>query len=165
MMHMEIVINASPIILLSKIGRLSLLNNLYGKVYIPDAVIMEVTDASRSDKALNLGTLEYSHLIVANKVAVNGLLGRLHSGEVEVIVGAIEKGIKTVVLDEIAARNKAKQYDLNTIGTLGILMRAKKDGLIDNIETEIEAIRDANMYLSDDLVKRVIDISSNSSLT
>jgi len=161
MMHMEIVINASPIILLNKIGRLSLLNDLYRKVYVPDAVIMEVTDASQSDKAVSLGTLEYSRLMVTNKVAVNGLLGRLHAGEVEVIIGAVEKGIKTVVLDEIAARNKAKQYDLNIIGTLGILMRAKKDGLIEKIETEIEALRNANMYLSDDLVKRVIDISNS----
>ena len=47
------------------------------------------------------------------------------------------------------------------LSKIGILMRAKKNGLIDKIETEIEALRDANMYLSDDLVKRVIDISNS----
>lgn len=42
---------------------------------------------------------------VTNKIAVSAMIGRLHKGEVEVIVGAGELGIPLVILDDGYARN------------------------------------------------------------
>lgn len=153
---MDIVINASPLILLNKVNRLSLLNKLFTAVYIPNAVLREVGITSELEPNVDFSEISFRPLCVTNEVAVQGLLGRLHIGEVEVIVGAIEKGISTVVLDENAARNKAKHLGLYVTGTLGILMKAKKCGLIDDISAEITNLKNANMYVSDEVVKRLI---------
>jgi len=151
---MDIVINASPLILLSKIGRLQLLNNLFESVYVPSAVIQEINEVGKSK--VNLNQLDFHQLEIANRLAVLGLLGRLHLGEVEVMVGAIEGHIQTVILDDNAARNKAKQLGLNVTGTLGILQGAFKKGLVDDLEQEIMSLRNAGMYLSDALVGMLV---------
>ena len=110
---MEIVINASPLILLDKINRLYLLDMLFDVVYVPTAVLREVEAGTESNIISKLSQISYKQLAISNRVAVSSLLGRLHVGEVEVIIGAIENGIKTVVLDDNTARNKAKQLGLN----------------------------------------------------
>ena len=116
---MDIVINASPLILLSKIGRLQLLNHLFEAVYVPSAVLQEINEVGKSK--VNFNQINFYPLEIVNRLAVLGLLGRLHLGEVEVMIGAIERNIQTVVLDDNAARNKAKQLGLDITGTLGIL--------------------------------------------
>ncbi len=153
---MEIVINASPLILLSKIDRLYLLNKLFHTVYIPLAVLQEIQAIGKTDVQVNLSDISFKELEVTNRIAVLGLLGRLHMGEVEVMVGAIENGISKVVLDENSARNKAKQLGLEVTGTLGILLKAKKCGFIDNIREEVEKLKNAGMYLSDKIIEQLL---------
>jgi len=151
---MDIVVNASPLILLGKIGRLHLLNKIYGTVYIPSAVLQEIQEVGKTK--IDLTQVNFKQLEVANKIAVLGLLGRLHVGEVEVMVGAVEKGIKRVVLDETTARNKAKQLGLDVIGTLGILLEARKMGLVDDLPQELVNLKSAGMYLSDGLLTKIL---------
>jgi hypothetical protein len=146
---MEIVINSSPLIFLSDIGRLSLLENLFSKVYIPCAVLDEV-------KSADLSGISYTPMQISNKQLVLGMLGRLHLGEVEVMVGAVENGVQNVVLDDNAARNKAKQLGLNVTGTLGILRMARNMGFISDLEQEIIKLRACGMFLTDELVKRIL---------
>jgi len=151
---MDAVINASPLILLSKIDRLYLLNKVFAKVYIPDAVMKEIQAVDKEQ--VKLSDIDFDVLKVANRVAVTGLLGRLHLGEAEVIIGAIEKNVKTVVLDEISARNKAKQLGLEVTGTLGVLLKARKLGLLVDIAVEIKNLKNAGMRISDDLVAKIL---------
>ena len=151
---MDAVINASPLILLSKINRLYLLNKLFDKVYIPAAVVNEIQAVGKEQ--VNLSDISFDILQVTNQVAVRGLLGRLHLGEIEVMIGAIEKNIRVVVLDENLARNKAKQLDLEPTGTLGILLKAKKQGLITDIEAEIINLKNAGMHISDNLIEKIL---------
>ena len=56
---------------------------------------------------------------------IQRLYGKLHAGELETIVGGKELEIDFVLIDEIAARNMAKNFFLTPIGTLGILRLAK----------------------------------------
>jgi predicted nucleic acid-binding protein len=106
---------------------------------------------------MDFSVVSFTPLEVSNKIAVNGLLGRMHLGEVEVIIGAIEKGIATVVLDENAARNKAKQLGLNATGTLGILLKAKKHGFVCDVHQEIIKLKNEGMYLSDAIIEQVLN--------
>jgi len=151
---MDIVINASPLILLSKIGRLQLLNKLYRTVYIPFAVLQEISDIGKP--IVDLSQLTYQQLNVTNELAMLGLLGRLHNGEVEVMIGAIEHNIKTVILDDNVARNKARQLGLDVTGTLGILLEAYKKDLLDDLEKEIASLKRVGMFLSDDICKKIM---------
>jgi predicted nucleic acid-binding protein len=54
---MNIVINASPLILLSRINRLHLLNKLFDKVVMPDAVVQEILAADSKEAGINLSTI------------------------------------------------------------------------------------------------------------
>ena len=158
---MNIVSNSSPIIFLSKIGKIDLLNNLFSKVYIPQAVYSETVLADKSDdvsrvvsEKIKANQIEIYK--VQNETAIKALTGRLHLGEVEVIIGADELGVKSVVLDDLYARNKAKQFKLSVTGTLGILLLASRQGLITDIEIELENLIDAGFRVSDDLIEEII---------
>jgi len=153
---MNIVINASPLIFLYKIDRLDVLNKIFDTVYIPQAVLREIESGNIVESKEILSNITHKSLTVTNLTAVHGMLGRLHIGEVEVIVSAIENGITNVVLDDMYARNKAKQLKLKVTGTLGILVRAREIGLIENIGKDIEGLINAGMYLSDKLIERII---------
>jgi predicted nucleic acid-binding protein len=118
-------------------------------------VLQEVQAIDKSEMELKLSDITFERLNVTNKIAVRGLLGRLHQGEVEVMVGALEKGVLTVVLDESAARNKAKQLGLEVTGTLGILLKAHKQGLIDDVLQEIDKLKQEGMYLSDSIIEKI----------
>jgi predicted nucleic acid-binding protein len=153
---MDIVINASPLILLDKIDRLPLLNDLFDTVYIPSSVLKEVQTPEIVEAKINLSRITFIHIEVVNKIAVQGLLGRLHIGEAEVMIGAIENEISTVILDDNAARNKAKQLGLHVTGTLGILLKANKYGLVTDLQQEIVNLKNAGIYLSDEIIKKIV---------
>jgi len=121
---MKAAINASPIIFLSKIDRIQILNGLFDRVFMPKAVLEEVSVHKSEGRESRLDKISYEVLEVNNRTAVLGMLGRLHIGEVEVMIGAIEQGIRTVILDDGYARNKAKLLGLEVTGTLGLLLRA-----------------------------------------
>ena len=125
------------------------LNALYSDIYIPYVVLQEI-------EGLDISGLFYTPIKIINKTLVTDLLGTLHRGEVEVIVSAIEHNIQDVILDDLAARNKAKQFGLNVTGTLGVLRRGKNKNLIINLEQEIQLLRDNGMYLTDDIVQAVL---------
>ena len=154
---MDIVINASPLIFLHKINRLDVLDKIFDTVYIPQAVLREIESGDVSEAKKLLSSIPHNRLTVTNLTAVHGLLGRLHIGEVEVIIGAIEKEIANVVLDDMYARNKAKQLKLTVTGTLGILLRAKEMKVIGDISKDIEGLINAGMYLSEKLIERVLN--------
>ena len=158
---MNIVSNSSPLIFLAKLGRLDVLNRLFDKVYIPQAVYNEVVLADKDDDASHLieekiKTGQINRFKVQNEVAIRTLLGRLHQGEVEAIIGAGELKISSVILDDLYARNKAKQLDLAVTGTLGILLLAYKRGLVEDLKSELQKLIAAGYRISDALIQTVI---------
>ena len=153
---MNAVINASPLVFLGKLERLHLLNQLFETVYVPVAVIDEINKEANAVERFDIKNLIFEELTITNRVAVMGLLGRLHIGEVETIVGAVEHNIPLVVLDDNAARNKAKQFGLIVTGTLGVLLKARKMGLIENLEQDIFKLLEVGLYVSDEIIKRIL---------
>lgn len=150
---MDIIMNASPLIFLCKINRLNVLEKMFDTIFIPHAVINEVNVCGKTKVALE--DVPYKTLTVTNRIAVNSLLGRLHIGEVEVIIGAMESGINTVVLDDKYARNKAKQLGLTVTGTLGLLLSASKQGYIDSLFEDIEKLKSEGMFISDAIIAKI----------
>ncbi|MEW6681001.1 MAG: DUF3368 domain-containing protein, partial [bacterium] len=133
-----IVVNTSPWIALSICGQTSLLNKLYAKVYLPFKVKEEILVGG--EQGLGVQELKASPWLLIEKVADMEkikLLYELEQGEAEVIILAKEKGIKQVLIDEKIARLQAKVLGLEVIGTLGLLLKAKKKGLLSSIKPSI----------------------------
>ena len=122
---MNVICNTSPIIGLSAINRLELLWLLFDKVIIPNEVYLEIQNAKTNKtgvkeltKALEENNIEIYH--IKNRDLVYQLYGRLHTGELEVIVSAKELKIKHVIIDDRSARIMANSMYLKTLGIMEI---------------------------------------------
>jgi predicted nucleic acid-binding protein len=85
-------------------------------------------------------------------------MGRLHAGELEAIVLAQEYHITHVALDDLLARNKAKQLGLTPIGTAGLLLLANAKGLISSslVKIKLQALIERHgFYLSPRILEKV----------
>jgi predicted nucleic acid-binding protein len=112
-MRKTVVSNSTPIIALLDIGRLDILEKLYGEVIIPNAVYSEVTvkDARRLD-----GYDWVRVTAITNLAAKELFTSALHDGEVEVMILAKELNADLVVIDDGLARRHAKRLGLTITG-------------------------------------------------
>lgn len=162
MNKIDVICNTSPVIGLVSIGRLDLPCKLFQNVYIPQAVYDELIVKSKTHEAdiilirSYIESGKFKLCQVQNQDMVNAMYGRLHYGELEVIVGAKEKGIQTAIIDDLAARKMANELLIDTIGLVGILCLAKKEGLIGNVKKEIDKLRDSGYYISDKLYRDIL---------
>jgi predicted nucleic acid-binding protein len=145
-----VVSNSTPLISLARINRLHLLEEIFGKVYIPQGVYEEVV-MEGVDKA---GAKEVSegHWIevveVHDRLSVEVLSDELDKGESEAIVLAKELKANWVLMDERLARRKLETLGVNKIGTLGILLRAKEAGMIKAIRPEMDRLTEQGFRIS-----------------
>jgi predicted nucleic acid-binding protein len=129
-----IVSNATPIIAFSRINRLDLFQQVTGAIVIPQEVEKELYEHRRTD----VPALNRSNWIKVRKVKsqadVELLLPSLDQGEAEVIVLSKELGAGLIIIDELTARKVAIMMGLPVIGAAGLLMHAKRTGLIKEVK-------------------------------
>ncbi|HLL73696.1 MAG TPA: DUF3368 domain-containing protein [Pyrinomonadaceae bacterium] len=82
----------------------------------------------------------------------------LDEGEAEAIALASEQG-HTIVLDDSQARAAARNLGLKVVGTIGILLKAKRGGVIPAIRPVIEALELNGFYLSDALREEALRLA------
>ncbi|CAN5849335.1 DUF3368 domain-containing protein [soil metagenome] len=151
------VINASPFILLCKSGLAEILPELFAEIYIPEAVSDEIL---RGDDIASQKLPDYlkNRLTPCQaEIAEDVLVWNLGSGETEVLSFAF--GNKTefsALIDDRAARKCAETLNIKTLGTGGILVLAKRRGLIGNVSTELEKLRNAGLWISDEVRKAIL---------
>ena len=141
---MIVVSNSSPLIGLAAINLLTLLRSLYTIIHIPEAVYHEVAvEGAGRPGAKGVAAATYIHRhTVTNRRAVNKLMvtAKLEAGESEAIVLALSLKATQIILDERAARRYAKARHLPVIGTLGILLQAKRKGLIPSVQQPMDKL-------------------------
>lgn len=131
---MIIVADSLPLIDLALIDKLELLEKIYQELYVPAAVFDEVAQTEKPfAKELKL-FLSGKIKNVENRLAVEMLSSDIGAGEAEAIVLALEQHPSVVLIDDLKARRFAKMNNLSVIGTMGILLKAKKDGLIQEVK-------------------------------
>lgn len=152
----EIVINTGPVIaLVAATGSLNWLAALYRIVTIPHEVFAEI-DAGGPDNpeaATVLAATDVIRLLEPANSISEALLHELDLGEASVIHATLAHHIPTVAIDEKAGRRIARLNGLKVTGSLGILIRAKKQGLIDNLTDCIARMRDKGIWISPSLIQ------------
>ena len=139
-----------------------LLKLLFDEIFIPNAVANEILAAKgkRRFAVYELNRAVYKEHIkiytVKDKQLVNKLFGKLHKGELEVIVGAKELNTDFAIIDEIAARNLSKIMSIETIGTIGILKLGKRKGHILFLKPLLLELRRNKFRISDKLMKKIL---------
>ncbi|MDU9050562.1 MAG: DUF3368 domain-containing protein [Candidatus Electrothrix sp. Rat3] len=152
---MIIISDSSPLISLAIIGQLELPEKLFDQLFVPSAVFEEVTRADKPfakdlEVFLN-GRIKH----VKNKMAVEMLSENIGAGEAEAIVFALEQQPAIILIDDLKARKFAKLKGLNIIGTMGILLKAKHEGLIKEIKPFIAELLMNDIRIS----RRIVDIT------
>lgn len=159
---MKVICNTSPIIGLLSINRLSLLWQLFDCVIIPQAVYQELCADTEKHSAeiqqIEACILQGKITIyqINNSQMVKAMYGKLHYGELEVIVGAKEQGLPLAIIDEIAARKMASEFLIDTIGIMGILLLAKKRRIVKEIRSDLELLRKNGYRISDKLFEETL---------
>ena len=133
---MTIVSNTPPISNLAAIGQLSLLEQVYGDVTIPQAVANEIAKiAELYTQAAAVPNLPWITVhTVSDTTALKRLQTTLDAGESEAIALALELNADLLLIDEQLGRQIAVNEGLNITGLLGILLEAKSKKLISTIK-------------------------------
>lgn len=144
---MPIVSNTSPLIWLSKVGRIILLKKLFGEVIIPEEVYREAvekglkegfSDALAIKECAEQGWIKISKLN-ENEIKLCGKMMEhafeVHIGEAQAII--LARKIDTLLLmDESSGRAFAETLGLKVKGTLYVIMKALREKLLDKAEAK-----------------------------
>jgi hypothetical protein len=151
------VVNASPVIFLAKLGRLEILRLGADRVFVPRGVLAEVQakqdDAHRAVSSL-LGSWLAECVVRESKRLPP--LSDIGPGEREVLSQALELGAEEVVLDDLRARQAAASLNLGVVGTLGLLLAARKRGILQQLRPELAAIKAAGFRIAPALEREVL---------
>lgn len=157
MLKPVIIADSGPLISLAIINQLDLLKQLFKRVIIPPAVWDEVTVKGRDmPGALAVSQVTWFEFKIPEQQILKPLSILIDPGESEAIALAQMIIESIVLLDDARARRVAERFDVPRIGTLGILRRAKINGLINNIKPYIDHLKENNIYMADNLVNAIL---------
>jgi predicted nucleic acid-binding protein len=154
-----IVSNATPVIAFSRINRMDLFQEIVGEIMIPQEVARELYEHKRTD----VPAIKSSSWIKIKKVKspndVELLLPSLDKGESEVIILSKELKARLVLIDELTARKIALMMGLPVIGTAGLLLYAKKNGLIKSVKPHLSEMMSQGIRYKESFYKAVLKIA------
>lgn len=159
---MIVVADTTPLISLMKIDKLALLQSLFGKVYIPEAVYQElVRNPLFEREAQIVKNCEYICIIkISDERAVRILRKAtgLDLGESEAIVLTDEQQADLLLMDEAKGRAVARQMGIKIMGTIGILMIALEKHKITYTEIvpSIEILRNSGRHIKNELYEELL---------
>lgn len=147
-MHEEVITNTSCLIVLTNIDELRLLNELYGNITTTPDVIEEL-----GEKHIP-GWLQIKS--PSDRTQQNILELQIDKGEASAITLALEFPGCLIILDDYKARKTAERLKLNVTGTIGVLIKAKRNGIIHSIRPILDKISQTNFRLSKDLIQEAL---------
>jgi len=138
-----VIADTSSLIALEKINLLPILCKIYSEVVIPESVINEFGNISLPCLSIKKVESSLSKLLIIDL--------NLGQGEAEVITLAGQSGLK-VIIDDSKARRIAENMGLKITGTIGVLIKAEKLGLIESAYDKAKELREKGFNVSDELL-------------
>ena len=131
---MAVVSNSSPLIAFAAIEQLPLLPAVFQSILIPPSVALEV--------APSIPTLPPWLRVQKLRQPMPALVLRpsLGAGEREALALAIETRADRILLDDLPARRIARTLNLSVIGTVGVLLVAKRHAIISSVRPHLDAL-------------------------
>jgi predicted nucleic acid-binding protein len=150
-------VNSSPLILLGRISRLDLLPAIAEQVVVPQAVLQELAVKQGQDW---LARTVSSHpgIEVVPDVAIPADVRKwnLGAGESAVVAFCLANAGYRAVLDDLRGRRCAQALGVPLFGTLGVVVDARRRGLIPLARPLIEAIRGVGYHIEDKLIEAAL---------
>lgn len=134
--------------ILAKIGEIEILNNVFGDIITTSEVAEEFGEELPKWIKIRSATDLYSQGIFEIQV---------DKGEASAIALALEMPESVIILDDYKARKIAENLRLEIIGTIGVIIKAKKPGKIESIKPHLNKISQTNFRISPELEKLALE--------
>jgi predicted nucleic acid-binding protein len=162
-----VVSDTSVLIHLARINRFELLRRLFSEITVPESVwretVLEGEGQPGSSELREARRSDWARVVSVTETDTSQRLHQmLDTGEADALALASQIGADLILLDEAAARKQAEGLELRKTGTIGLLLRAKRDGLIDEVRPELEALRATSFWIDDPLYQRVLRAADES---
>ena len=131
------------------ISKLILKNEVKGKILIPRAVKKEVFGRRKIPDFVKC-------IEISEPIALRVLESNLETGESEAICLCEEIKANLLIIDDLEGRRVAERLGINITGTLGVLLLAKKEKIIDAIKPLLDNIISHDFRISDELYKEIL---------
>ena len=157
-MAKQAIVNSSPLIFLSKAGHLDLLKVVADEILVPSPVILEINHRDNSDLTVQaVNNTEWLHRVDVEPLPLIQAWD-LGIGETGVLSYALAKqGIKTII-DDGLARKCAETHNIPLVGTLGIVLLAKKHGLVSKARPLMNELKHHGMYLHESTLNQALSL-------
>lgn len=155
---MILVADASALIALATCDSLALLEGIFGNVLVPEAVFAEVTEI---DKPQSERLRDYLHGKVrpVDMQRFVYLDAFADTGETQAMLLYKEVTADYLLIDDRRGRKVAKINQIKTVGSLGVLLQAKRIGLIPRVAPLIKQISTSSVYMSENLILAVLELA------
>ena len=152
----RVVLNASPLICLSKSGLAGIFPSLFQEIIGPEAVIQEITAEGKPDfAAKTLISQSWVRRIAGIPLDPRVVAWDLGEGESAVLSFALKNPGFWAVMDDREARRCALSIQCRFIGTLGVLLLAKKRRIIPSLRETLGQLQGAGFWLSASLIDEI----------
>jgi len=134
---------------LHQIDQLKILPALVGKVIVPPAVLDELVEgAEHGVDVPEMHSLSWVEVRSPASALAQPLVTDLGAGETQVLMLALEIPGSIAILDDKLARRVANVRGIPVIGTLGLLLNAKRAGILDEVKPSIDRLEEMRFRLS-----------------
>ena len=157
-----IVSNTTPISNFLHLGQMEILKTIFKELHVPMAVYSEIEAYFSGDNQWQecLNDKFIIRVEVQTSPKIKELMTHLHMGEAEALCLCIENNAQLCLLDDRDARIIARLNNIPISGTLGVLMKAKKMGIIESVKEIMDRLRiDHHYWIDDAMYNKVLNLS------
>ncbi|TVZ27901.1 hypothetical protein JM83_2979 [Gillisia sp. Hel_I_86] len=158
-----VIADAGPIFSLAIIDKLEILNSLFDEIKIPNAVWEEITLKKNTEYYKEIKS--FFELKVVKISSFNELTFIMDYGESESLILYKELNAQFLLIDDKKARTIAENFNIECIGTLGLLSIAKSKGLLDNLRPLFVKFIQSNRYYSIKLLNKLLENHKEQKIT
>ncbi len=144
-----IICDASPLILLAKISQADLVLKLADEVWIPDVVWEELIHKSGTQPEMpTLVSLFSKHVRPSDEAVRKVFQTQVDAGEAAALALALNHSQALLLMDDRRGRLVAAHQGMRCIGTLGLLLRARRAGHVGALRPLLQSLRLHGMFLT-----------------
>jgi predicted nucleic acid-binding protein len=156
---MIVVCDSSPLVALSVLDSLYLLDNLFKDVIVPVSVFDELTVAQKPEAQSIAAWAQGKVVAATDERLMQSFSLMLDAGESEAMALYFEKNADFLLIDEKKGRRIAAYNKINVVGTLGILLLAKQKNLIKAVKPLLNRLQLSYIRISEELYLKALALA------
>jgi predicted nucleic acid-binding protein len=155
-----VISNTSPLFYLHRLRHLDLLQKLYERIAVPEAVVNELkAGRDQGEDAPDVADYNWIEVRPVRVPELIRLITDLGPGEAEVLALALEEAGSLVILDDRLAREVAKLQNIRITGTAGVLLKAKHEGHISAVAPLFDKLPQLGFRLGDTVKANILKLA------